>query len=241
MKNNFSLAHTDPELVKLFNDFAFEQALPASGLDQKTAAMVTTAVNLGMNSVGNFKTSVEHGLYLGLTPLEIREIVYQATPFVGFAQVVGFVDAMNAVFTEKGVELPLEKVGTVTRDDAYEKGLEFMKENFGSYIESLNSLDKGDSTDFNHWLVEYAFGDFFTRGVLDPKTRELIAFCILYAMDANRKQTRTHIRVNLRMGNDKDLLINVLKCCTPYVGFPRTFNALNMVNSVYQEELKFSE
>ncbi len=235
----FDLKKTDPELVDIFNTFAFGKAFKESGLDERTGAMCALAANLGMNALGNYKSAVTYAMKLGLKPLEIREITYQSVPLIGFDRASAFVREMDEVFEEQGIALPLEGASTVTPEDAYEKGLSFMTENFGPYIKSMASDSKTDSYDFNQWLIGYTFGEFYTRGVLDGKTRELLTFVMLYTMDDAGKQVKTHIRINLRIGNDKELLLGVLKALTPFVGFPKTFRGLNYVNSVVKEEEKF--
>ena len=53
----------------------------------------------------------------GVTPVEIREIVYQATAYLGIGRVFPFLKVMNKVFTEKGIKLPLENQATTTTEN----------------------------------------------------------------------------------------------------------------------------
>lgn len=228
----FKLKQTDPQLIALFNHFAFDEAFKASGLDTKTAALCVLAANIGTNAPDNFRQAVVRALYLGADPVEIREVVYQAVPMAGFMRVQGFVTLMDEVFEEQGIALPLPDENTAAPDQLCDKGMALMKDLFGDYIEKLGSPDNGDSTDFDRWLVAYGFGAFMTRGGLDIKTRELVTFCLLYTQGGCEKETKTHVRVNMNIGNGKDVLVGVLKALTPFVGFPKTFNALNIVNAV---------
>jgi 4-carboxymuconolactone decarboxylase len=76
------------------------------------------------------------------------------------------------------------------------------------------------------------FGDFYTRSGLDLKTRELLTFCIISALGGCENQLRAHVQGNLNVGNDKELLLNTITQCMPYIGFPRTLNAINCINEV---------
>ncbi|GAA3333328.1 hypothetical protein GCM10020331_096940 [Ectobacillus funiculus] len=83
----------------------------------------------------------------------------------------------------------------------------------------------------------FCFGDFYTRGGLDlKKTRELLTLCIISALGGAEGQVKAHVQGNLNVGNDKETLITVITHCLPYMGFPRTLNALNCVNEVIPEK-----
>ncbi len=72
-------------------------------------------------------------------------------------------------------------------------------------------------------LTESCFGDFYTRGGLDTKTRELMIFCALATLGADR-QLASHAIGNMKVGNDKETLISAMVQCYPYIGFPRIAN-----------------
>jgi 4-carboxymuconolactone decarboxylase len=62
-------------------------------------------------------------LTVGVTPVEAKEIVYQAVPHVGMAKVFDFLHATNDVLRGRGVELPLSGQSTTTPEDRAAKGL----------------------------------------------------------------------------------------------------------------------
>ena len=63
-------------------------------------------------------------LNIGVSPIEIREVVYQSAPFIGFPRVLNALDTINNVFTSRGIKLPLENKGTVQENERFEKGKE---------------------------------------------------------------------------------------------------------------------
>lgn len=83
----------------------------------------------------------------------------------------------------------------------------------------------------NRWLAENCFGDYYTRTGLDYRQRELITFCFLAAQGGCEPQLTSHIAANLRLGNDRALLIRVLSQCLPYIGYPRSLNALHCIEA----------
>lgn len=81
-------------------------------------------------------------------------------------------------------------------------------------------------------LADKCFGDYYTRTGLDLKMRELITFCFLAAQGGCEPQLKGHIAGNYHVGNDKDMLIAVISSNLPFIGYPRTLNALSCIRSV---------
>jgi 4-carboxymuconolactone decarboxylase len=81
-------------------------------------------------------------------------------------------------------------------------------------------------------LADNCFGDYYTRTGLDLKMRELITFRFLAAQGGCEPQLKGHIAGNYHVGNDKDMLIAVISSNLPFIGYPRTLNALNCIRSV---------
>ena len=82
----------------------------------------------------------------------------------------------------------------------------------------------------NKWLVDNCFGDYYTRGGLDFRQRELITFCFLAAQGGCEPQLVSHAAANMRVGNGREFFIKVISQCLPYIGYPRSLNALRCVN-----------
>ncbi|TVX98569.1 carboxymuconolactone decarboxylase family protein [Paenibacillus cremeus] len=64
------------------------------------------------------------------------------------------------------------------------------------------------------------------------KTRELLTLCIVSALGGCEGQVKAHVQGNLNVGNDKETMITAITHCLPYMGFPRTLNALSCVNEI---------
>lgn len=93
-----------------------------------------------------------------------------------------------------------------------------------------SALDMGAAPEelrhIQDYLSAYCFGDFYTRGALDLKTRELITFCAICCLGGCEPQARAHAGANLRVGNTRQTPIDALTQCLPFIGFPRTLNGL---------------
>lgn len=67
---------------------------------------------------------------------------------------------------------------------------------------------------------------------LTNKEREMITFCFLMAQGGCENQLRGHTRGNLGVGNNKERLYAFVEQCVPYIGYPRSLNAMNIVDEV---------
>ena len=89
------LAITDPELVEVLDNFAFDEVLENGNLDTRTRLMVILASLIASQAWGEYKVMLVGALNVGVTPVEIKEIVYQAVTYVGIAKVYDFIHATN--------------------------------------------------------------------------------------------------------------------------------------------------
>ncbi len=117
-----TLKVTDPELIEVFDNFAFDETLRHSGLDARTRLMVQLAALIGCQALREYRVMLGAALTAGVTPVEAKEIVYQAVPYAGMGKVFDFLHATNDVLTERGVSLPLDGQSTTTPDTRAEQG-----------------------------------------------------------------------------------------------------------------------
>ena|SRR5215471_16112056 len=97
-----TLKVTDPELIEVFDNFAFDEVLAHSKLDTKTRVILILASIIGSHAVSEFKIMVAAALNIGVTPIEIKEILYQSVPYVGMPRAFDFVHATNDVLAARG-------------------------------------------------------------------------------------------------------------------------------------------
>lgn len=136
-----TLAATDPELVEIFDNCAFDEVLRRGNLDVRTRPMGQLASMIAAQARAEDRVMAGAALTVGATPIEIKEIVYQAVPYVGMAKV------------------------------------------------------------------------FVALGGCEPRVNG-------------------HVAANLNVGNDRARLIDVLTQLLPFIGYPRTLNALRVVDEV---------
>ena len=218
---------TDPEFMERLEHFAFDEVVnePGQQLDDTTRHMAILATLLGCQGMDAFRLELPRALNAGITPVMAKEIVYQAVDYLGIGRVLPFLDITNRVLEGRGIALPLENQATTTLENRLEKGAQTQAEIFGPQM--LEAWKQGH---INRWLAANCFGDYYTRTGLDLKQRELITFCFLAAQGGCEPQLIAHAKGNMNLGNNKDFLIRVVSQCLPYIGYPRSLNAISCIN-----------
>jgi len=230
-----TLKVTDPELIEVFDNFAFDEVISHGNLDTRTRLMVLLGSMIAGQALGEYKMMLGGALNIGVTPVEVKEIVYQAIPYVGMAKVFDFIHATNEILVSRGIKLPLDGQSTTTPEIRFEKGLEVQKAIFGDTIDKMYKASPANQIHIQEYLSANCFGDYITRNGLNIKARELLTFSMLLSLGGCEPQLKGHIQGNLNVGNDKETLLGVITQLLPYVGYPRSLNAIRCLNEVIPE------
>src|SRR5512136_2346209 len=231
-KRKSTLAETDPELIEVFDNFAFDQVLAYGNLDTRTRLMVILASMIACQALAEYKVMLGGALNVGVTPVEVKEIVYQAVPYVGMAKVYDFIHATNEILESRGIPLPVAGQSTTSPETRFEKGLAVQKSIFGESIDKMYQDSPANQIHIQKYLSANCFGDYLTRTGIDIKTRELLTFSMLLSLGGCEPQLKGHIQGNLNVGNAKETLLSVVTQLLPYVGYPRTLNAIRCLNEI---------
>lgn len=188
----------DPEAWERISHFAFEEVQDDVDLPNKTKLLSNLAYLLGMQGLEEYRLMLPVALDNGISPVEAKEVVYQAVDYLGLGRVMPFFEATNQILLDRGVKMK----------DFAKKGI------------------------INKWLVDNCFGDYYTRKGLDDKEREMITFCYLAAQGGCEPQLLAHAKANVGLGNDQQFLTKVVLANVPFIGYPRSLNAINVINQV---------
>lgn len=205
--------------------------IKASGLkDKKTASLVRLACFAALAASDELETETKEALASGASVTEIKETIYQTAPYIGLARAKEALMAANTALETEGISAIAEEQGRVTAETRFEKGLGVQKEIFGcDAIEKMRSAAPDETKHIQDCLSAHCFGDFYTRGCLDLKMRELITFIALCSLGGCDSQVKAHAGGNLTVGNSKNTLVEAVTTCLLYIGYPRTLNALRAI------------
>jgi 4-carboxymuconolactone decarboxylase len=221
---------TDPKLIALFDQWAFDEVIEAVAMDTRLRLMVQLTALIACQAVNEYRVMLGGALNVGVTPVEAKEILYQAVPYVGMAKAYDFLHATNEVLLERGISLPLPGQSSTTRATRFEHGLATQKRIFGDRIDTMVAQSPADQRHIQRFLSANCFGDYYTRNGLDLQTRELLTFATLVSLGGCEPQVAAHIAGNLAMGNERQLLIATVTQLLPFIGYPRSLNAIRLIN-----------
>lgn len=227
----------DPEMMSVLQKYIFGEVFTIGKLDNKTREMLTVTTLTAQQTLPQLKAHINALLNTGATPNEVREVIYQCAPFIGFPKTLNAISVMNEVFVERKIPLPLENASTTNENNRYKEGLKIQKPLYGDEIKnSLEGLPNNVGDKVARLLSEVCFGDFYTRKGLDLKTRELLVLAILIT-DGSENTLKSHIKGNLKAGNTKEDIVSAIIQCMPYVGFSKTFKALYIFKDAIGENI----
>ncbi|MCH4157234.1 MAG: carboxymuconolactone decarboxylase family protein [Acidaminococcaceae bacterium] len=231
------LVETDPDFDRTFHRFLLGEVQQHGHLltDQQKALLAI--VTLTATQKYNFlPIQVEGALNAGTTPVQIKEALYQIAPYVGFPNVVEALGIVNKIFQQRGIKLPLENQSTVDEATRLDKGIAVQTQIFGEQIPRMRAAAPENLQHIQDYLSAFCFGDTYTRKTLNLQDREMLTLCAIASLGGCEPQLKAHIQGNVNVGNTKEILLEALTQCLPYIGFPRTLNALGCLSQVLPDK-----
>ncbi|WP_319404959.1 carboxymuconolactone decarboxylase family protein [uncultured Desulfosarcina sp.] len=119
--------------------------------------------------------------------------------------------------------------------DRYQRGWEKLKEVDGEAGERVVDSLKDIAPDFARLLIEFPFGDIYSRPGLDLKSREIAVVAALTALGNALPQLKVHIHGALNVGCTRQEVIEVIMQMAVYAGFPSALNGLFAAKEVFKE------
>jgi 4-carboxymuconolactone decarboxylase len=119
--------------------------------------------------------------------------------------------------------------------DRYERGWEKLKEIDGEAGERVIDSLRDIAPDFARYLIEFPFGDIYSRPALDLKSREIAVVAALTALGNAAPQLKVHIHGALNVGCTRQEVVETIMQMAVYAGFPAALNGLFAAKEVFQE------
>ncbi|MGN1181960.1 MAG: carboxymuconolactone decarboxylase family protein [Faecalibacillus sp.] len=226
-----SLMDSDPEFVDIISNFSQDEVVSSGHLSERERMLSILSVLLGCQGMGEYAHMLHATLNIGIDPIAIKEVVYQATAYLGIGRTHDYLLKTNEIMKEHGISLPLPIQSTTNEETRFDKGLAKQIELFGPQMADRQN-DQGLRKNINRWLASNCFGDYYTRNGLNDQEREMITFCFILAQGGCENQLQGHAAGNFGVGNHKEKLYQVVEQCMPYIGYPRSLNAMSIIDEV---------
>ena len=225
------ILNDDLELQTIMKNYIYGDIYQHGTLDLKLRELILIVVNTTNHTLTALKEHVNAAIKAEVSPIQIKEVIYQCTPYIGLGKVQEALEVVNLIFKKHNISTKPQ--ATVNEKTRFEKGFEVQSVAFGKdHIQANHDQASQELKHIQKYLSEYCFGDFYTREGLDLKTRELMTMVTLATLGGCENQLRGHVGANITVGNSRELLIETITQCQPYIGFPRTLNAITIINEV---------
>lgn len=129
-----------------------------------------------------------------------------------------------------------ENMVSKTADSRYERGMAALKALDAEASQAVQNSLKEISPEMGRFLIEFAYGDVYSRPGLDPKSRQIATVAALTAMGNARPQLKFHIGASLNAGVTPNEIIEVMYVTTVFAGFPCGLNGIGAAREVFQEK-----
>ena len=120
-------------------------------------------------------------------------------------------------------------------EDRYSRGLAKLNEIDGAQGQRVVDSLKDIAPDFARYLIEFPFGDIYSRPGLDLKSREIAVVAALTALGNAAPQLKVHVHGALNVGCTKEEIVEVMMQTAVYAGFPAALNGLFAAKEVFAE------
>ncbi|NER83643.1 MAG: carboxymuconolactone decarboxylase family protein [Leptolyngbya sp. SIO1D8] len=119
--------------------------------------------------------------------------------------------------------------------DRYQQGWQKLKEIDGESGEKVIASLQDVAPDLARYVIEFPFGDIYSRPGLDLKSREIATVAALTALGNAQPQLKVHIHAALNVGCTPEEIVEVVMQMAVYAGFPSALNGVFLVKEVFAE------
>lgn len=118
-------------------------------------------------------------------------------------------------------------------ESRFDRGWRVLAEIDGDAGQKVVAALEGIAPDFSRYLVEFPFGDIYSRPGLDVRAREIATIAALAAMGNAAPQLKIHIEAGLNVGLTREEIVEILMQMAVYAGFPAALNGLSAARDVF--------
>jgi 4-carboxymuconolactone decarboxylase len=214
-----------PDLADMAISFAYGEIYSRPGLDLRQRQMVTVAALAAMGGAEpQLRFHIAGALNVGCPPEEIIELMTHLVVYAGFPAALNGVFAAKIVFNDRGIAVTTERAVAASAS-RYDDGLASLRAIDGAAGEQVIESLREVAPDLGRFVIEFSFGDVYTRPGLDLVSRELITVAALAAIGYATPQLKVHMHGFLNVGGTREQLVEVVTQIAAYAGFPRAINA----------------
>ena len=215
-----------PDLTRYLVEYAFGEIYAREILDNRTKEQAVVAALTAMGTAApQLKVHIHAALHVGCTPEEIREIIIQMCVYAGFPATLNAMGTFMEVLKETGQAFSKTPVHPGSKG-RYERGKDMLSQIASDQEQVLKDTFDSINLDITRYVIEFGYGDIYSRGILTTKDRQVATIAALAAKGTAPSQLRFHIGGGLRVGLSETEIVEIMLLVSIYAGFPAALNGI---------------
>ncbi len=123
----------------------------------------------------------------------------------------------------------------MAHSERFERGWNKLREIDGEAGERVVEALRDVAPDLARYMIEFPFGDVYSRDGLDLKSREIATVAALAALGNAAPQLKVHVHGALNVGCTPAEVVEIIIQMAVYAGFPAALNAAFAAQEVFAE------
>jgi len=231
-----AMADIAPDLASLAISFVYGEIFQRPQLSWRDRQLATVAVLAALgNARPQLKFHIAAAMNVGCLPAELVELMTHLAVYAGFPAALNGVFAAKEVFDEKDIRFEPVTAPSAENARRYKAGLDALYRIDGHAGEAVIASLGDIAPDLGRYIIEFGFGDIYTRPTLGLLEREIVTVAALSALGTAEPQLKVHIHGLLNVGGTREQVIELAIQVAAYAGFPAAINAVSAARSVFQE------
>jgi len=234
-----SLKDISPDLGKYIIEYSFGDIYARETLDLKSKEIAVVAALTAMgNARPQLKVHLNGALNTGSTINEVKEVILQMSVYSGFPSAINAMNTLKEVLVERKNHGITDEIGTepmIKQADRLALGESELAQLDNQQTEHLKNAYNDFSPELVKFILEYGYGDIFSRDNLSKKHRQIATISALTAMGNAVSQLKFHINGGLNIGLTAEEIKEIILLMTIYAGFPSAINGTNALKEVLEE------
>lgn len=223
-----------PDLARLATSFVYGELYSRDGLTLPERQLITIAALAALgNARPQLKFHIAGALHVGCAPEAIVEALIHIAIYAGIPAALNALFAARDVFAQHGID---HQGSTVEPSPTrYADGWRALRHIDGEAGERVIASLREIAPDLGRFIVEFAFGDIYTRPGLGLVQRELVTVAALVALGTATAQLKVHIAALINVGGSPAQAVETATHLAAYAGFPAAINAALCIRDALAE------
>lgn len=235
---NADLMTNDQDFMTNFINFMDDESIEKAGLNENVRQLAIISGLVGSNALDLYKELLPTALK-AITPEVVKEILYQGVSYLGINQVYPFLKYTNSYYQSHHIKTSLESTHLQNNEERRHAGLKNLEKIYGKAAQDYPNSGNKNLKRMRELVTDNGFGDYYSRQTVSMETRELITFCLLEGLGGVKGELLAHAKANLNFGASFEFLLSVIITNIPYLGFPRSWEAVHALQELTGEKADY--